>query len=278
MKLSLLSLFSLLGTASLVTLPAAPADSSKAPTTLEDSIQNEPGLETSDPTAPVAAKPAINLYPPDPVRYEKDKAYRAAVRNQTLGPIVDIPGLPRVLIIGDSISVGYTLAARARLEGKANVHRADRNAGGTRFARKFLKKWLGDGKWDVIHFNFGLHDLVKDKKTGLAVSPEEYERSLREIVAQLKATGAKVIWATTTPKPPTPNYPEDPVPGLNRIAAKVMAENGVAIDDLYAVVKPRLAEFQRPDDAHYTLEGYEFLGTAVAASIESQLPKAKASP
>jgi len=35
--------------------------------------------------------------------------------------IEDEPGLPRVLIIGDSISIGYTLDVRALLKGKANV-------------------------------------------------------------------------------------------------------------------------------------------------------------
>ena len=73
--------------------------------------------------------------------------------------IEDEPGLPRVLIIGDSISIGYTLDVRALLKGKANVHRIPTNGGPTTNGLKNIQAWLGDGKWDVIHFNWGLHDL-----------------------------------------------------------------------------------------------------------------------
>ncbi len=59
---------------------------------------------------------------------------------------------------------------------------------------KKLDVWLGDGKWDVIHFNFGIHDR--------AAKPADYEQRLETIVTRLKATGAKLIWASTTPIPP----------------------------------------------------------------------------
>src|SRR5258708_5818862 len=80
--------------------------------------------------------------------------------------IADDPKLPRVLILGDSISIGYTLPVRKLLEGKANVHRPADNCGPSNSGLLLLDKWLGDGKWDVIHFNFGLHDLkyIDDNK------------------------------------------------------------------------------------------------------------------
>src|SRR5690349_10757201 len=76
-----------------------------------------------------------------------------------LAPIEDRPGLPRVLIIGDSISVGYTLPVRELLKDKANVHRIPVNGGPTIRGLANLDTWLGTGKWDVIHFNWGLHDV-----------------------------------------------------------------------------------------------------------------------
>ena len=72
--------------------------------------------------------------------------------------VPDNPALPRVLLIGDSVSRGYTMATRAALGGRANVHRAPENCGGTARALTKLDVWLGEGKWDVIHFNFGIHD------------------------------------------------------------------------------------------------------------------------
>ena len=65
------------------------------------------------------------------------------------------PNLPNVLIIGDSISIGYTSGVRDLLKGKANVIHNPGNAQGTTHGCKNLDAWLGDTKWDVIHFNWG---------------------------------------------------------------------------------------------------------------------------
>ncbi|MDZ4288610.1 MAG: SGNH/GDSL hydrolase family protein, partial [Prosthecobacter sp.] len=73
--------------------------------------------------------------------------------------VQDVAGLPRVLLIGDSISMGYTLGVRKLLAGKANVHRIPQNGGPTKNGVANIDKWLGDGHWDVIHFNWGIHDL-----------------------------------------------------------------------------------------------------------------------
>ena len=77
----------------------------------------------------------------------------AAKPNPAFVEIQDDPALPRVLLIGDSISIGYTLPTRALLAGKANVHRILTNGGPTPNGLEHLTEWLGSGKWDVIHFN-----------------------------------------------------------------------------------------------------------------------------
>ena len=64
-----------------------------------------------------------------------------------------------VTVKGDSISIGYTVPVRKLMQGKANVHRIPTNGGPTTNGLAHLKEWLGDKKWDVIHFNWGLHDL-----------------------------------------------------------------------------------------------------------------------
>jgi hypothetical protein len=101
--------------------------------------------------------------------------------------------LPRVLIIGDSISIGYTKPTQKLLKGKADVRRISGNGGHTGRGIENLDKWLGEEKWDVIHFNWGLWDLAYrpgeskvrglDKKNGKQTwSPEEYDKNLRELV------------------------------------------------------------------------------------------------
>lgn len=197
-------------------------------------------------------------------------------QNPAIRAIKDVPGLPRVLLIGDSISIGYTLQVREQLKGVANLHRIPVNGGATEVGLEKLKDWLGDGRWGVIHFNFGLHDAKYASETTQRASREQYEQNLRQLVAQLKPTGAKLIFATTTPVPNdgvlSPTRKFDSIPARNEIAVKVMQENGVAIDDLYAAVLPEQAKVGRPNDVHYGQEGYELLAKAVAASIVAQLP------
>ncbi|KAF0170824.1 MAG: acyl-CoA thioesterase I [Limisphaerales bacterium] len=193
-----------------------------------------------------------------------------------LAPITDDPALPRVLLIGDSISMGYTLPVRELLKGRANVHRIPANGGPTVNGLKNLKAWLGSGKWDVIHFNFGIHDAKFMAPGKQQVPPADYERNLRELVKQLQATGARLIWATTTPIPDgelNPPRTFDQVPTYNAAALKVMTEAGVTLNDLNAHITPHLAKLQNPKDVHFNQEGSAFLAQAVAAKIGAQLPK-----
>jgi len=204
----------------------------------------------------------------------------SAKSDPSLAAINDVPGLPRVLIIGDSISMGYTLRVRELLKGVANVHRIPENGGSTRDGLQKIDRWLGDGKWDVIHFNWGLHDLKhwKDGKldaTGPQMTPVElYESNLRELMVKLKLTNAALIFATTTPVPVGAQGREsgDEI-GYNEAARSVMKEAKVKIDDLYSVAAPRLKEFQLPNDVHFNSNGYNALAEAVAESIKAALPK-----
>lgn len=195
--------------------------------------------------------------------------------NPALAPITDKPGLPRVLLIGDSISIGYTLPVRDALKGKANVHRPPGNCSSTGYGLTKIDEWLGTGKWDVIHFNFGLHDAKLPPEGVRHAPPDVYEKNLRRLVQRMKATGAKLIWATTTPVPRggnlAPNRRFDDIGKYNAIAAKVMAENGVAIDDLNAAITPHLENVGRSNDVHFSEEGYRILGAFVARSVTAAL-------
>ncbi len=192
--------------------------------------------------------------------------------------VEDDPTLPRVLIIGDSISIGYTPSVRTLLQGKANVHRIPHNGGDTNRGLERIENWLGDKKWDVIHFNWGLHDIKRTKGTELdaskekAVTPEAYEANLRTLVQRLQKATTKLIWAATTP---VPEGAKGRIPGdeiaYNKIAARVMAELKVPINDLHGYVRPQLATYQKPADVHYLPEGYAFLGVRVAEQIQAIL-------
>lgn len=215
---------------------------------------------------------------------EQKKKPAARKPNSAMAKIKDVEGLPRVLLIGDSISIGYTVPVRKLLEGKMNVHRPLTNCGPTITGIAQIEKWLGEGKWDVIHFNWGLHDLKymgpqgqnladpKAKDSVQQVPPAEYEANLRKLVARLKKTGAKLIWRTTTP---VPEGCKGRVVGdsakYNAIAKTIMDENGIPTDDQYAFCMTKLDKIQRPANVHFTTAGSQELASQAVAAIENAL-------
>ena len=198
------------------------------------------------------------------------KRDKIAGRGNAWDFVKDDPALPRVLLIGDSVSRGYTQAARTVLAGKANVHRAPANCGPTASGLKNIEAWLGDGTWDVIHFNFGIHD----HNTPAA----DYAARLEKLVERLQATEATLVWASTTPIPDKPEAGQTAtsIVEKNAAAAAVMQQHGIAIDDLFAFITPHLGDVQPPGDVHFTAAGYDLLGGQVAESILGALGSRKA--
>lgn len=186
------------------------------------------------------------------------------------------PKLPNVLLIGDSISMGYTLPVRKLLKGKANVIRIPANGGTTDRGLAGLDRWLGDEKWDVIHFNFGLHDCKFknwDRSSAQKYStPEEYGKNIEKIIARLRKTGATLIWASTTPVPEgcKTNEKGDEI-AFNQVAEGLMKKYGITINDLYAYVIDDLARCQRPKNIHFSETGSRVLAGKVAETLLKEL-------
>jgi hypothetical protein len=197
--------------------------------------------------------------------------------------------LPKVLIIGDSIAGDYFSFTEEQLEGKAllfkpiviNEKGDSTSCEGSTMGAKYIEQWIGDKKWDIIHFNFGLHDIKHiDPITGKnsknlshpqQANPKQYAKNLNKIVSKLKASNAQLIFATTTPYPDklgrqmrSPGMPKV----YNELALKIMTKNDIAINDLYSYVLPRMDELQRPKNVHFFELGSKELGQQVANSIE----------
>ncbi|MEO1971680.1 MAG: family 16 glycoside hydrolase [Pirellulaceae bacterium] len=210
-------------------------------------------------------------------------------RNIILRPAIKSSrdSLPRVLLIGDSISIGYTKTVIELLKGKAEVRRVQGNAGHTGMGIERLPKWLDpkNGKWDVIHFNWGLWDLCyrnpesktqgrRDKVNGqLTHTTEQYRENLQKIIVILKKTDAKLIWATTTPVPAgEAGRKTGDDAKYNRVANEVMKKHGIQINDLYTLMVPHMKTMTvAPGNVHFTDAGSRLLAKQVAKTIEQVL-------
>lgn len=193
------------------------------------------------------------------------KRQKVAGRANAWDFVEDDPKLPRILLIGDSVSRGYTMTVRKQLTGKVNVHRAPANCGPTATGLKRMHVWLGDGNWDLIHFNFGIHD----RNTPL----DDYTKRLEQLIEIMQKTGAKLVWCSTTPIPDVPEkkWTAKSIVTRNQAAANLMKKHKVAINDLFTAITPHLAAMQNPQDVHFNSKGYRFLGEKVAEYIESHL-------
>ena len=210
--------------------------------------------------------------------------------------------LPNVLILGDSISLGYTPAVKKILAGRANVSRPACNCGPSQFYLRNMRNWVGTNHWDVIHVNFGIWDnhYLKGPSDGMglywgrevtnALPPVakgtairdlgfrirtpigDYERNLRTILTFLKSRADNVVFGLTTP---LTGWEKDDRCGrirvYNELAADVCTELGVAVDDLYAVAERHLD--CQTDGCHFNGKGYDLLAKAVVKSVLARLQK-----
>ncbi len=206
---------------------------------------------------------------------------------QTKEPVID-PALPNVLLIGDSISEGYQKQVKEGLIGKANVYKNQGNAewSGTGIIK--IDSYLGETKWDVIHFNWGLWDIYGWEYDHEDRSPEAYAKRLDQLVTRMEKTGAKLIWATTTPGCKDPEKtmqnrfkkevvitPEQQAK-YSEAALEVMKKHKVEINDLYADILPELDKYSLgKNDVHFNREGSDFLAKKVIAAIEAPLKNLK---
>ena len=173
--------------------------------------------------------------------------------------------LPRVLLVGDSICHGYQEGVRQRLKGKVNVSYWVSSYCATSAAYlPLLTIYLDEAKYDVIHFNNGLHSL----KTPTVEWAKGFKAALELI--RRKQPEAKIVWCTSTPlanEAKTAKSRE-----LNAAGAKVVAELGdIATNDLFALCDPLDRATNWSDEYHFRQEAGAKLADQVAATVLSAM-------
>jgi len=180
----------------------------------------------------------------------------------------------KVLFLSGPVQQAIVKAASKELQGQVQIKSAEFTANDSGSALANLDKLIGDEKWDLIYFNFGIGDLFyKDPKTreiramsknsgGVRVStPEQYEKNLDLLVQRLKKTGARLLWGSTTPLVTVDFFPSfkgnlfeaNSEVGYNEIASKVMKRHGVSVVDLHAYVM----KYFKKDEKHPPYSKYD---------------------
>jgi len=190
--------------------------------------------------------------------------------------------LPRLLFIGDSISGNYGPGLRKALAGKVNAHHPPTNCGSSAMGVRNVYDWLGAFKvagrdWDVISFNFGHWDAGNTKA--------KYQANLEFVIAQLRKTGAKLIWVTTCPVPDGYDKAGELVGGrapsrragvmakyLNPWAAEVVKKYPeIAVCDQWQLVKDNpggiYTDWWKGKNVHFSGQGAEELGRLLAKHV-----------
>lgn len=209
---------------------------------------------------------------------EKDKRVQANGKAWRLekATITD-PTRPRVLLIGDSILNGYLPKTVKELTGKAFVDAWVNPYCQSENFNKLLAEVLENGPYAVVHINMGLHGWLPGRiKEGTFVP---LTKGFIEVIRN-KCPDAKIIWASSTPVRTKGKSDElDPAinPNIveqNRMAAEVMNEMHVPIDDFYSLLIDKLP-LGLPDGFHWSQPAYQILAEACAQMVLKELPSKK---
>jgi lysophospholipase L1-like esterase len=166
---------------------------------------------------------------------------------------------PKILIIGDSISGGYTPFVIDYFKDLAIVEHNPGNAKHSGYGLDNVKDWVGNDEWDR-HPDSELYGN-RDKVNGnITFSIDKYKANLDSILTVLnKISDAKLIFITTTyvPENEQGRYTKD-VKKYNKAAKAVMKKHSVLVNDIYKEsVVIHKENGVGSDDVHYTDKGYK---------------------
>ena len=186
-----------------------------------------------------------------------------------------------VILIGDSIRMGYQPTVEQLLGTQAQIWGPTQNGGTSANVLAHLDEWVHSPSPDILHLNCGLHDLKAEfGAPSQGIPLDEYEANLRQIVGRILEQGiTQLIWAATTPVNEIWHHERKPfdrseadVRAYNDVANKVVSAYNVPVNDLYQVIMGAgRDQHLTQDGVHFSPAGYALLGQAVANAIRAYL-------
>lgn len=173
--------------------------------------------------------------------------------------------LPRVLLIGDSITNGYQQMVRETLRGKHYVdYIATSYTLNSSFFFKLIINYINNNRYDIIHLNQGLH--------GFSVSKKTYKEKLKKLINKIPSS-CKVILAESTIVKKAGNKTIDKkwdkkIDERNVSVNELAKEMGLFINHLYEVSENIPNDLRNDDGFHYLYDGYQMLANGVVSVIK----------
>lgn len=191
----------------------------------------------------------------------------------------DETGRPQVLLIGDSIRMGYCAFVKEELSGCAEVLYPKENCRNTQHVLISLNAWTAlctPEKTAAVQFNCGHWDAAHwDGDAEPLTSLGEYGRNTERIIARLRACfpNAKLIAATTTPMNPSGGACANPrttdeIRRYNEALVTAAEKNGVYVNDLFGIAGGWDGS-RYLDYCHFQEPAYAELGKATAEFIRT---------
>ena len=182
----------------------------------------------------------------------------------------------KVVLIGDSIRMGYQPFVARKLDGEADVWGPAANCRHSLWALDHFDPWVVEQAPDLVHVNFGIHDAVVMADGGFQVCPQQYRMCLQRFIDRVAGLdGTTMIWGSTTPRfRPTEGVAMADWPKMleidtyNATALELVTRAGLAVDDLHqTILDSGFAECLTDDGCHMTEHGNEALSDAVVQAV-----------
>ena len=212
--------------------------------------------------------------------------------------------MKNLLLLGDSIRMGYDSFVQEKLAGRMNVYFAEDNGRFAQYTLRMVSEWkarLSLPEIDVVHWNNGLWDVlhmdanfaggdgetagetiqpanvpqkyVYDKEP--ITPPEFYRYLIGRVLTRIRQMfpKAEVIFATTTPiieEQASWAYRSNAeIDAYNRIAREVLVPRGVRINELGEFAKRECSDLHR-DWTHFNDEGSSRLADEIIQFLEKE--------
>ncbi len=190
--------------------------------------------------------------------------------------------MKKIVLIGDSIRMGYDKYVKDALKNVAEVYYPEENCKFAEYVLRFVHDWKGQGNWpedvDLVHWNAGLWDCAELFGDDPLTSLSYYEEAIARIDQRLRMLfpKAKIVFATSTAVIEELGYEDFTrhnhiIMKYNNTAIKALSKTNTLINDLWTITANCPSSYHSDWVHYYTDEGTALIGNKVLSVICQEL-------